>query len=267
MSGRSEGFLAGVSAVVGRFRGVFLPFGLFAIVAVGIHSGTNHIDDATFAGLNFFDALLDGLLEAVITHVWTFFGVADATREAHIFRAVDFIDIEVKDVAARSIALAVEILADLILAVPVFLSRDSEVSIRGYFREALRDPTILRIAAPLSAAMASVAGIAIIAREIQVVTGAGLFAIDTSPKFAATVAGIAGLIALAVVTWRLGWVVTAAAARWAALRAAADTTNQVPAKRRRLRGWLTLAVASPICAWAFLDAVAVLGGLRALLPG
>ena len=267
MAPRDEGFLARLSAFVGRFRAFFVPFGLFAILAIGIHSGSDHIDDLNYAWLNLIDSVFDELLAAIIRPVWEFFGASDVTTQAAIFWAVDLVDLELKDQFARLVALIVELLADVMLALPVFLYREREISIRGTIRKTMKDPTILRVVAPISGALASVAGVMIITREIQVATNAELLSIRAASTFAGWVASAAGLLALVLVTWRLGWVVTVAAIRWAESRALVDERNQVPKKQRRLRGWFTALIALPISVFAFIDAIAVIGRIQALIPG
>src|SRR5688500_11616619 len=148
MAPSEEGLLARLSVFLGRFRAFFVPFGLFSILAIGIHSGSDHIDDVTYDCLNFIDSLLDDLLAAIIRPVWEFFGSGEMTTQTAIFWAVDLIDLEVKDQIARFIALVVEMLADIMLALPVFLYREREIDIRGILEKTMQDPTILRIVAP-----------------------------------------------------------------------------------------------------------------------
>ncbi len=263
----NDGLLARLSAFVGRFRVFFVPFGLFSILAIGIHSGSDHIDDVTYACLNVLDRLLDGVFAAVIRAVWSFFGSPEATTQAAIFWAVDLIDLEVKDGIARFAALIVELLADVILALPVFLYRERDVSLVGVVRKTMKDPTVLRVVAPISGALASLAGVLIVTREIQVFTSAELLSIKTATSLAGWAASFAGLLALVLVSWRLGWVVTVASIRWAESRAIEDERNRVPEKTRRLRGWFTALIALPISCFAFVDAIAVIGRIQALLPG
>jgi hypothetical protein len=267
MAPSDEGFLARLSVFLGRFRAFFVPIGLFAVLAIGIHSGSDHIDDVTYACLNFLDSLLDDLLAGIIRPVWEFFGAGSATTQAAIFWAVDLIDLELKDQVARFTALIVELTADVMLALPVFLYREREISVRNTLRKTMQDPTVLRIVAPISGALASVAGVLITTREIQVVTNAELLSIRAASSFAGWVASIAGLLALILVTWRLGWVVTVALIRWAESRAVDDERNQIPKKRRRIRGWFTAIIALPISVFAFIDAIAVIGRIQALIPG
>jgi hypothetical protein len=267
MVATDDGFIARVSFFLGRFRALFVPLGLFSILAIGIHSGSDHIDDLAYAWLNVVDAVLDDILAAVIRPVWSFFGASDGLTQAAIFRAVDLIDLGVKDQFARFVALIVEFLADVMLAFPLFFYREREVDLHGILKKTMKDPTVLRVAAPICAALASVAGVLIITREIQVFAHSGLLAIRSAGGFAGWVASLAGLAALVLVTWRLGWVVTVAAIRWAESRAVEDQRNQVPKRKRRIAGWFTAVIALPISVFAFIDAVAVIGRIQALIPG
>ncbi len=266
MATADEGFLARLSVFVGRFRSLFVPLGLFAILAIGIHSGSDHIDDVAYGCLNLMDRLADDILAAMIRPVWEFFGANEQTTNAAIFWAVDLIDLEFKDQVARSAALIVELLADVMLAAPVFLYRERDISLRGIVEKTMRSPTVLRVVAPISGALASVAGVLITTREIQVFTNAGLLSIRAASSFAGWLASAAGLLALVLVSWRLGWVVTVAAIRWAESRALDDERNQVPKRKRWMRGWFTAIIALPISVFAFIDAIAVIGRIQALIP-
>ncbi len=265
MAEKRSGFIAGLSRFIGLFRGLFLPFGLFSILAVGIHSGSDHVDDHTFVLYNWLDGWLDRALAAVVRFSFTLINGTEAEIAKASYQAADLIDLEVKQVASRFTALIVEILADVMLALPVFWYRARTFSIRDYLRD-LKDITVLKIVAPISAVFASLAGILIISREVQVAVHSGLNKVSFLSAYSGVAASVAGLLALLLVTWRLGWVVTYAAARWAELRANDDREEGVKPIKRRMRGWVTALVALPISIWALIDAISMAGSLRALIP-
>lgn len=264
MSNSQSSFLSKLSRTIGLFRGVFLPFGLFAIVAIGIHAGSDRVDDYGFVAYNFVDARLDELFTWLIRVVYRAFDVGPATIASHTFYAIDLVDLEVKDAAARWTALFVELGADLVFAIPIFRHRDDEVRVVELVVRTYRDFTLLRVVAPLGAMLASIAGVTIVAQTVQVATHGALAHVPHAARYAGAVAACAGLFALLLVTWRLGRSVITAAARWADRRAEADKTK-VPPRRRRLRGLSIAIVVLPVTFFAVFQS-SLVATLRALWP-
>lgn len=259
--------LTKLSKTIGLFRGLFLPFGLFAIVAVGIHAGSDCVDNHAFSLYNFFDARFDELLTWLIVRVYGFMDVGVQLTATHTFKAVDFIDLDVKDAAARWTALLVELGADLIFAFPIFRHRPDGTPLVEFARRTYQDPTVLRVAAPLGAIFASIAGVLVIAREIQVATHGMLAGQPVQiSQFGTQAAAIAGIIALVLVTWRLGGNALGAAARWADRRAKIDRERFSTPRRRKMRGLVTAGIILPITFLAVFQATPIIPTLRALWP-
>ena len=259
--------LTAISGGIARFRGLFLPLGLFALLAVGIHSGSDRLDDLTLVALNFGDRLLDQLLALVIEPVWRFFGASDRVTQAAVFLAVDFIDLAVKDQIARWAALGTELLAYLVLAFPVVRHRQGQRSVLVAIKKTVRDPTVLRVAAPLASVAGCLSGVVIVTRELQVGIHTHLLSVEAAASFAGWVASAVGVVGLVLVVWRLAWVIALGAFRWADKKAVADEQRGVSGPRRRLRGWFTGVVALPISLFALLEAVQAIGTFRSLIPG
>lgn len=258
--------LTKLSKTIGLFRGIFLPFGLFAIVAVGIHAGSDCVDNYSFVLYNFLDARLDDLLTFVITRAYGLFDISVQTTATHTFKVVDFIDLDVKDWAARWTALLVELGADLIFAIPIFRHQSDGTPLREFARRTWQDFTILRAVAPLAAVFASISGVLVIAREVQVATHTMIVGAPYITRYATKGAAAVGIIALILVTWRLGAAVAGAAMNWADRRAKLDKERFVTERRRRSRGAITAAIILPITFLAVFQATPIIPTLRALWP-
>lgn len=259
-----------VSYLLGHLRGLFLPFGLFALVAVGVHVGCDRLDDQAFVALSTLDAITDATLVSILRWAGELFGASGASIEAWTYRAVDLVDVDAKQWLARWIAVALELVTDVVLALPVFLHRNLPASARALgvlVKKSFADPTVLRVAAPIASACACLAGAFAISREAQVLThsvASGLAVMSEHRDLATLAASIAGYLALCVVLWRLGAVVVLGALTYADGRATRDALDVVGQKKRRLRGWFTAFVALPIAITAVL-ATPITGTLRALL--
>ncbi|MCK6544845.1 hypothetical protein L6R52_03185 [Myxococcota bacterium] len=259
-----------VSYLLGHVRGLFLPFGLFALVAVGVHVGCDRLDDQAFVALSALDAIVDAALAATVRAIGDLFSASPASIEAWTYRAVDLVDVDAKQWLARWIAVGLELFTDLVLALPVFLHRELPASARALgalVKKSLADPTVLRVAAPIASACACVAGAFAVSREAQVLAHSaisGVAVMSEHRDLATLSASITGYLALCVVLWRLGAVVVLGALTYADKKAARDALDVVGSRKRRLRGWVTALVALPITITAVV-ATPIAGTLRALL--
>jgi hypothetical protein len=255
-----------LSLFVGGLRPMFIPFGLFALLAIGIHVGCNRLDNHLFVLLNVIDAAVDDVLCFIIQKVCALFSASQSTVDLLTYRAIDFIDLEIKSDAARYGALAYELVADVVLALPVFLYREERWTTDGIRERAkayFEDPTLLKLAGPAAAVSAGIAGVFSISREIEVLAHSLISHVTV--QHASGIAGMLGAAALAVVAWRLLAIAVLGAAEYAERRANNDRVMSVPLQQRRLRGLLTAFVALPIALLA-VEATPILGSLRALMP-
>lgn len=158
--GKVSGFLA-------RFRFVFMPLGLFALIAVGVHAAADTLDDRILSVVDFVDAGFDWLASRfTLTEGW-----------------VHWIDLDDRTQLARALALLWELAADLVLAIPAFGYRESQQGrpVTGLhtflgttqrrwnvvLQDVVRRPTVLRVTRPLSTAAVVIAGGCAIGRMVQ----------------------------------------------------------------------------------------------------
>jgi hypothetical protein len=266
-SERRPGAFTRFSLFLGRLRGLFFPLAIFAVLSVGLHVGSDQLDDHLFVVTNALDSALDALLGAIIREVWSWFGARPETIDAATFRAADFIDLEAKVTAARLGALAFELAAVFVLALPVFFYRARDGDLRTTiqrFARSLKDPTILKVAAPLGVLFASVAGVFAVSREIQVLAHSLASKLVADPAETTALAAIGGLLAMAIVFVRIALPATLSAIGYAERIAQNEIILAVPASRRRMRGLFVAIFALPLSGLA-LAATPFIGTVRALV--
>ena len=141
-----------------RLRDFLVPIALFSLVALGLHAGSDRLDDLAFRLLNGVDRFFDYVLSGAIKSVLGVFRVGPGTIARWSYAAISVIDIEEKRWAARVLALGVELLADVMLVWPVLRYRRD----RTPWRQALPTPRTIRnvgaVFAPIAVALAGVAG-------------------------------------------------------------------------------------------------------------
>lgn len=165
----STSFLTDVSRFLGGFRWAFMPLGLLALVAVGVHSAADTLDDRLVAVVDRVDSAFDGLV-----------GRWDVTAPM-----VEWVSLELRTRIARGLALVWELAADLVLALPALGYREARApkpaeawraalgteaakpSWRVLWTRCLRRPTPMRWLRPLATAGVVLAGGCAVARLIQ----------------------------------------------------------------------------------------------------
>jgi len=253
-----SGPLSGLSRFIGGFRWAFMPVGLLALIAVGVHAAADTLDDRLLSLVDMVDAVFDRLV-----------GASTLTEGL-----VDLISLEQRTQIARGLALAWELSVDLVLALPAlgyreskaleeepwrkYLQQDTRPTWRQLFSRSLRRPTTLRWTRPLATAAVVVAGACAVARLVQgsvYLSGRELLGEDAADAAARGLALGALVGILATLGWR------------AVLRNLqhADTASEESVRNRWQAfsyGLVGSAVAVPLALAAALDASSVLSFLR-----
>lgn len=201
----SSSFLTDVSRFLGAFRWVFMPLGLLALVAVGVHAAADTLDDRLLTGVDRLDSAFDA---------W----VGQSSSTAFL---VDWVSLETRTRLARALALVWELAADLLLALPALGYREvaaprpveawrqlevssGDSSWKALLRRCLRRPTPMRWVRPLATAGVVVAGACTVARLVQ-----GTVYLSWRPLFGDTAADLSArglaVAALCGVCASLGW--------------------------------------------------------------
>ncbi|WP_434382268.1 hypothetical protein [Melittangium boletus] len=180
--------LAAFSHFLGHFRWAFMPLGLLALIAVGVHAATDTLDDRLLLLVDAADARFDA-----------FVGRHPLTEPL-----VDLLSLERRATLARLLALVWELAADLVLALPALGYQEEDTTPPGAWRalgrRCLRAPTTLRWSRPLATAFVVVAGACAVARLVQ-----GTVFLSWSALFGERVAaGLSQAIALGALAGLLG---------------------------------------------------------------
>jgi hypothetical protein len=185
---------------LGGLRWAFMPLGLCALAAVGVHAAADRVDDPLRAALLGLDALADGLLGSLpLTEAWV-----DAVGERGCTRV------------ARGVALLWELAADVVVCAPLLgyaeEGADGAEAAAGaglrrrwgaLVREALRRPTLLRLSRPLASACFALAGAVALGLTLQASLFHGLSG-ALGPASALALARGASLAAAGAVALSLG---------------------------------------------------------------
>lgn len=182
---RSLSSVAKASLFLAYFRWLFMPVGLFALIAVGVHSAADVVDDRLLWLIDRADAAFDAFVSQ-----WRL------TQPM-----VNWVGLEQRIWLARAIALLWELAADLFLALPAFgyEEHDTRVPLQARWRPLLTklgsQPSTMIYLRPLATAAICLAGSCAVGRMVQ---GALYLSLrvaigDAAAGFLARVAAIAAL--------------------------------------------------------------------------
>lgn len=108
---------AELTATLGRHRRFFLPLGVLALLALGVHAAADLFADWAFLALDLFDRGLEDLYARVA-------GGLLGAGQAQILWFQDLVDLRDKEVLARWMALLVELAIDLRLGVAAWAAAE-----------------------------------------------------------------------------------------------------------------------------------------------
>jgi hypothetical protein len=226
--------LTSISRGVSAFRWVFMPLGLLALVAVGVHAAADSVDDRIRWLIEQLDAALDGVFaDFELTRSWV--DAIGSVERTHI---------------ARALALLWEVAVDVTVAVPAlgYLEESERAPLinpaktwRAQLERLSKKPTPMRIIRPVATGVFAVAGAYAIARMVEsslyLALRGGVVPDDVNGPIARLFAlGAMGLV-LATLGWR------------AVLRALQHADELCEKRKGRRLGPLTAGlVGSALCA-------------------
>ncbi|MEW5743390.1 MAG: hypothetical protein AB1938_31055 [Myxococcota bacterium] len=215
-----------VSGFFGAFRWVFMPLGLFALVAVGVHAAADLLDDHVLRVVESLDAWLDGLL----------------AQSESLASWVNRVDSRERTLIARAVALAWELAVAGFVALPLLgYDEKSDEERRFTFRRETwrtllsrlnQKPTPMRLVRPFVTAVFAVGGAYAVSRLVESTLFVGLVGDVAPADVAQTLARVLGGLAMALVLFTHGW--------RAVLRALehADARCEEAAKASKVKPWL-----------------------------
>lgn len=157
MAAPSAPALTRISGFLGYFRWLFMPLGLLALIAVGVHAAADTVDDRLLALVQQLDAFFDALF----------------ARTESLQSWVDRIGSREQTLIARSLTLAWELAVDLAIALPALGYREAasksfnQESWRALLQRLKAQPTPMRVLRPLVTGVFALAGAYAIARMVE----------------------------------------------------------------------------------------------------
>lgn len=188
-----------VSSAVGTFRFAFMPLGLFALVAVGVHAAADLVDDRFLSLVQWLDGHADAL-----------FGSWSWTASW-----VDAIGSREQTLIARTVTLVWELAADLFIAFPALGYDEEEQPERRFamfqketwktlFQRLNREPAPMRLVRPLVTAVFVLGGAFAVSRLVESTLFVGLQGGVAPADVAEPIARALGGLALGVVLFSFG---------------------------------------------------------------
>jgi hypothetical protein len=254
-----------LTLTLGRWRSVFVPIGVVAIVAMGVHVASESMVHGAFVTLGGIDRAFENLWSMVLQGVAAL-GAGDEAwveRKAHIF--AEWVDVETRESWARWVGFGIELFVDLFL-LRAALGFDLQPSPRHYKRKPHRSLqtwitetrlkvskfakrtrryyggfTVERVYVPLASTCAVIAGCYAVGLAVE---NAAFQWLSVSRAPAAVV--------MAVLGWRLGWPMINHAFDWVREREQMIQAQGWSARRQRLRSLVPAAIIVPVMLGAVL---------------
>jgi hypothetical protein len=231
-----------ISRALGAFRFMWMPFGLCALAAVGVHAAADAVDDRILVLVERLDVVLDGW--------WS--------QTENLQGWVDVVGSLERTRLARLLALIWELAVDLAIAIPALAWKEREPgSNRPPLRDVLsrlnRQPTPTRFFRPLAAIAFAGAGAFSVSRMVETALYAQLTSLAVPAELPARIVAAA---ALALIFFTLG------ARLFVRTLEHADGVAGGAGKRRALAGVFGTALAVPLAIAALIDATPILSLFR-----
>lgn len=246
-----------VSRFLGGGRWLFMPFGLVALVMMGVHAAADTVDDRFLWLIDHVDSMVDAVLAS-----WS------PTRGL-----VDVVGAPQRTMVSRVAALLWELTADALLLWPVLGYREEDKprldtllttrsiekqSWRALFERLRAQPTLLRIALPLVTLFVVIAGAVAVAKMVQGAVYLGSISLLGSAT-AGIVARAFAWVSLAAVLFSLGWRSVLRTVQYADEIARAGTMTR---RRRLTEGLWTILICAPLAIAALLFATPLMSFFR-----
>lgn len=191
--------LEGVSRFFGAFRWAFMPLGLFALIAVGVHAAADVVDDKLLRAVEWLDVFFDGILaQSETTAAW-----------------VNKIDSRERTMIARGLALAWELSVDAFIALPALGydeldEKDRKFSLiketwRTLLARFTKQPTPMRVIRPLVTTIFVFGGAYGVSRLVESTLFVGLVGDVAPADVAAPLARIFAGTAMTIVLFSHAW--------------------------------------------------------------
>lgn len=239
--------MSAVSYLLGAVRGLWMPLGLCALAAIGVHAAADTVDDRVLVLVERLDGWLDHLFaQSAATAAW-----------------VDAVSALERTRVARALALAWELAVDLAVAVPALgwknrapahpsASAFERKPVRALLFRLNRQPTPMRVLRPLAALAFALAGAFAVARMAESSLFEALRGAQAPLEWVEPLARAASVASLVLVMLSLGGRLALRALEHA--DAACEAAGRTKGRKALTAGLLGTALAVPLAVAAVLDA-------------
>lgn len=197
-------------------RWLFMPLGLLALIAVGVHAAADVVDDHLLSLVEALDSWFDNLF-------------AQSERFAPW---ASLVDVRERTVIARALAVTWELLVDFFIALPA-LGYDEDGGARASLKVVLKrlnqSPTPMKVLRPFITGVFAAGGAYSVSKLVESTLFVGMVGEVAPPEVAALLARVFGALAIVIVLASLGW--------RAVIRALQQADDACEARKKRK--WLT----------------------------
>jgi len=261
----------GTSELLGSLRKLFLPIGIAALVAMGVHLASEVMVHGVFVALGtldrLFEAMVDALLQAFESTGWPEEGWAE--RNAYAF--ADWIDIDTRESWSRVGGVLVELLVDFFLVRAALgweestprmdmIASPEQVGFRRVIdttriqvtrmsrdvRDYFKDITVEKIYVPLASLCAVITGSYAVGLAVENALFEWLMNTYEMVDHVFWLTTVPAITVGVLLAWRLGWRMLIHAFAWGEARNERALFDGLKDRKRRLRGLIPALVIVPV---------------------
>jgi len=260
----------GTTRFFGATRGLFLPFGIAGVLAMGVHLASDITVDAMFSSLGVLDQITEAIVATILDWLQATGIPDDGWANRLSFAFADWIDVETRESWARIGGVVLELWVDLIM-LRAALSYDEIIRLpisfddtttriervrltitrrfshgRRALNEYFDDTIVYKVYLPLATVCAVIAGTYTIGQAVEnfLFAHLGNFPWAAENPYWAMV--FPAYLVMAIIVWRMGWPMFAHSWSYAEYRNQGWREVGMQPLRRRLRGLISGLIVLPL---------------------
>lgn len=254
----------------GATRGLFLPFGIAGLLAMGVHLASDITVDAMFISLGVLDRIAEAIVGTVLDWLQATGIPNDGWANRLSFAFADWIDVETREAWARIGGVILELYVDVIMfraamsydeivRLPILFDDTTTridrirltisrrfVRKRRALNEYFADTIIYKVYLPIASLCAVVAGTYAIGLAVENFLFAHLVSVPWAAENPYWAAVFPAYCVMAIIVWRMGWPMFAHSWSYAESRNQAWHEGGMLPLRRRLRGLISGLIVLPL---------------------
>jgi hypothetical protein len=204
------GLPSAFSHALGSYRTLIRRLGGVALVLMGVHAAADVLDDLAYTALDAIDLVVDDALAALLGWLSAAGGLTPDAAAMAIERASLAVDLAEKDWLALRLALAVELMVDVLLLDLAWGARvfegttvlDELRRTTRQLRDAFSAIDLERVLAPLTLLLLAISGSVTVGLALEQPVRAWLAAAAPGLLVASNLAAATGIAVVAVLVWR-----------------------------------------------------------------